>query len=178
MKTKIEKKDFLSSVSILDDVAEQHALKILIQKNTALAKKTIWQYIIISKGRQYSELIKKALEEETLELLFSMSDFEAVKSGLTPMSLTQKAKIIALSFRHLNFPITSLDAVGSALKRLVDLGFVTQRDVQNKHTDKLYYVNSQLLILWEKQNQVITESRTASERFWFDYKYADFVGVG
>ena len=33
-----EVRDFLSAVSMLDDVAERYALRVLIQKNTAIAK--------------------------------------------------------------------------------------------------------------------------------------------
>ena len=185
-----EVRDFLSAVSMLDDVAERYALRVLIQKNTALARKTIWQYIIVSTGMQYSDLIKKMLEEEMDKakdlkqkiraltpyiidfqklslLLFYMDNFEAVKNGLTPMSLTQKAEIIAMALRTLGISIPSLDATGRALRRLVDMGFVLERKVEGKHTDRLYYVNPDLFVLWEKQKQVIAKPKTEAERFWF-----------
>jgi hypothetical protein len=190
-----ESRDFLSTVSMLDDVAERYALRVLIQKNTALARKTIWQYITISTGMQYSDLIKKVLEEgipttridkakglkqkiktltsyttdfQTLSLLlFYMDDFEAVKLGLTPMSLTQKAEIVAMMLRTLGISIPSLDATGRALRRLSDMGFVLERKIEGKHTDRLYYVNPDLFGLWEKQKQVTAKSKTESERFWF-----------
>ena len=190
-----ESRDFLSTVSMLDDVAERYALRVLIQKNTALARKTIWQYITISTGMQYSDLIKKVLEGgipttkidkakdlkqkiraltsyitdfQTLSLLlFYMDDFEAVKLGLTPMSLTQKAEIVAMMLRTLGISIPSLDATGRALRRLSDMGFVLERKIEGKHTDRLYYVNPDLFGLWEKQKQVTAKSKTESERFWF-----------
>ncbi len=190
-----ESRDFLSTVSMLDDVAERYALRVLIQKNTALARKTIWQYITISTGMQYSDLIKKVLEGgipttkidkakdlkqkiraltsyitdfQTLSLLlFYMDDFEAVKLGLTPMSLTQKAEIVAMMLRTLGISIPSLDATSRALRRLSDMGFVLERKIEGKHTDRLYYVNPDLFGLWEKQKQVTAKSKTESERFWF-----------
>ena len=184
-----EARDFLSAVSMLDDVAERYALRVLIQKNTALARKTIWQYIIVSTGLQYSDLIKKLLEEGmpttkmdkakdlkqkiraltsyTSDLLFYMDDFEAVKNGLTPMSLTHKAEIIAMALRTLGISIPSLDATGRALRRLADMGFVLERKIEGKHADRLYYVNPDLFVLWEKQKQVTTKPKTESEKFWF-----------
>ena len=190
-----EARDFLSAVSMLDDVAERYALHVLIQKNTALARKTIWQYIIVSTGLQYSDLIKKLLEEgmpttkmdkakdlkqkiralasytsdfqKLSLLLFYMDDFEAVKSGLTPMSLTHKAEIIAMALRTLGISIPSLDATGRALRRLADMGFVLERKIEGKHTDRLYYVNPDLFMLWEKQKQVTAKPKTESEKFWF-----------
>jgi hypothetical protein len=185
-----EVRDFLSAVSMLDDVAERYALRVLIQKNTALARKTIWQYIIVSTGMQYSDLIKKMLEEEIDKakdlkqkirvltpysidfqklslLLFYMDDFEAVKSGLTPMSLTLKAEIIVTALRTLSISIPSLDATGRALRRLADMGFVLERKIEGKHTDRLYYVNPDLFMLWEKQKQVTAKPKTEAERFWF-----------
>jgi hypothetical protein len=191
-----EARDFLSAVSMLDDVAERYALRVLIQKNTALARKTIWQYIIVSTGLQYSDLIKKLLEEgmpirpkmdkakdlkqkiralasytsdfqKLSLLLFYMDDFEAVKNGLTPMSLTHKAEIIAMALRTLGISIPSLDATDRALRRLVDMGFVLERKIEGKHADRLYYVNPDLFVLWEKQKQVTTKPKTESEKFWF-----------
>ena len=185
-----EARDFLSAVSMLDDVAERYALRVLIQKNTALARKTIWQYIIVSTGMQYSDLIKRMLEEEIDKakdlkqkirvltpysidfqklslLLFYMDDFEAVKSGLTPMSLTLKAEIIVTALRTLSISIPSLDATGRALRRLADMGFVLERKIEGKHTDRLYYVNPDLFMLWEKQKQVTAKPKTEAERFWF-----------
>ena len=184
-----EARDFLSAVSMLDDVAERYALRVLTQKNTALARKTIWQYIIVSTGLQYSDLIKKLLEEGmpttkmdkakdlkqkiraltsyTSDLLFYMDDFEAVKNGLTPMSLTHKAEIIAMALRTLGISIPSLDATGRALRRLADMGFVLERKIEGKHADRLYYVNPDLFVLWEKQKQVTTKPKTESEKFWF-----------
>ena len=190
-----EARDFLSAVSMLDDVAERYALRVLIRKNTALARKTIWQYIIVSTGMQYSDLIKKMLErgipttkidkakdlkqkiralasyatdfQKLSLLLFYMDDFEAVKNGLTPMSLTQKAEIIVTALRTLSIPIPSLDATGRALRRLADMGFVLERKIEGKHTDRLYYVNPDLFVLWEKQKQVTAKPKTESEKFWF-----------
>ena len=189
-----EARDFLSAGSMLDDVAERYALRVLIQKNTALARKTIWQYIIISTGMQYSDLIKKLLEEgmpttkmdkakdlkqkikaltsytsdfQTLSLLLYIDDFEAVKGGLTPLSLTTKAEIIAMALRTFSISIPSLDATGRALRRLADLGFVLERKIEGKHTDRLYYVNLDLFMLWEKQKQVTAKPKTEAERFWF-----------
>ena len=185
-----EARDFLSAVSMLDDVAERYALRVLIQKNTALARRTIWQYSVVSTGMQYSDLIKKMLEEEIDKakdlkqkirvltpysidfqklslLLFYMDDFEAVKSGLTPMSLTLKAEIIVTALRTLSISIPSLDATGRALRRLADMGFVLERKIEGKHTDRLYYVNPDLFMLWEKQKQVTAKPKTEAERFWF-----------
>ena len=188
--------DFLSTISMLDDVAEQYALRVLIQKNAALAKKTIRNYIIVSIGAQYAvpiaNMIKSGIPQkkqdatdiraqirvmasylkdadQITKLIFYMDDLEAVKRGLVPLSLTQKAQFVEKALQYLGASIPSLDAVGSALERLVGLGFVTQRDVQNKHTDKLYYANSQLLILWEKQKAVVDQKakKTDSEKFWF-----------
>jgi hypothetical protein len=190
-----ESRDFLSTVSMLDDVAEHHSLRILIHKNSALAKKTVWQNIIILIGAQHSDLIKKAIEkgiptsridnakgfkqtfkamhsylkdsQKMLQLLFYIDDFEAVKLGFTPISLTQKAEIVALTLRYLDISIPSLDATGRALGRLAMLGFVFERRIEGKHTDRLYYVNPDLFVLWEKQKQAIGNSKTDSEKFWF-----------
>jgi hypothetical protein len=195
-------RDFLSTVSMLDDVAEQQALKILIRKNTALAKKTIWQYTIMSTARQYSDELKKILLNEDLNHLFLSNkkidiakswqehadatfstvhsqidaaihllifwdDFEAVKKGFVPLSLTQKAQILAKELNRIGVSIPSLDATGRALRRLADMGFVLERKIEGKHTDRLYYVNPDLFVLWEKQKQVTTKPKTEAERFWF-----------
>ena len=188
-------RDFLSEVSMLDDVAERYALRVLIHKNTALARKTIWQYIIVSTGMQYSDVINKMLEgdipmtktnktknireqiraaglyledsQKMLLLLFYLDDFEAVKRGLVPMSLTQKAEIVLLAIRYLGISIPSLDATGRALGRLATLGFVSERRIEGKHTDRLYYVNPDFFMLWEYQKQMITKPKTESEKFWF-----------
>jgi hypothetical protein len=192
----LEKHDFLSTVSMLDDVAEQQALRIIIQKNTALAKKTIWQYIIMSSGLQYSEQIKMLLKNglpetkieeaegwkrvsaifsyladstEVIQLLFYLDDFEAIKRGLIPLPLTQKAQIVAKALKYLSVSIPSLDATGRALGRLVGLGFLMERAVTGKHADKLYYTNPDLYLLWEKQKNEIDKksNKTEVEKFWF-----------
>lgn len=84
----LEGHDFLSTVSMLDDVAEQQALRILIQKNTALAKKTIWQYIIVKIGEQYKAQIEKLLsnpdmKEEKIKNLRGPTNLPgAIRAGL------------------------------------------------------------------------------------------------
>ena len=190
-----QSQSFLVFIGRLGD-AEKDVLRILIKHNSAMAIRTIRNYMVfefasknidrlvqvykIEVNKPYSPFRTKEFvdnsnsPESRLKLYQALApDAMVIAAGYSPLSISEKVVVLEKALRDkLKISVYTWGSINKAIRLLKKDTMIEKRrgEIPGQKRGVLYFVAPQLYLLWQQEYDKLRDktNKSLAEKFWFE----------